>query len=81
MSFKEKDFLLDMEIKVINNPLITEELKAVLNGEPTNNKQAKYFAELIQNGLVSKESAVKFVERMVAIEENAAAQLESIWGQ
>ena len=70
-----------MEIKVINNPLITEELKAVLDGELTNNKQAKYFAELIQNGLVSKESAVRFVGRMVAIEENAAAQLESIWGQ
>ena len=81
MSFSEQDYLNDLEIKVINNSLLTEELKAVINGEPTSNKQAKLFAERIQSGVITKQSATRFVERMVAMEENAGAQLESVWGQ
>ena len=81
MPIKEQDYLNNLEIKVINDPLITEELKAVLNGEPTNNKQAKLFAERIQFGVITKQSATRFVERVVTLEENAGAQLDAVWSQ
>jgi polyhydroxyalkanoate synthesis regulator phasin len=80
MSFKGKDYLNNIEIKAINDPSLTDELKAVLNGDVTNNTTAKHFAELIQNGLVSNDGARRFVEMLVAKEENAAAQLEAMWG-
>lgn len=74
----EKDYLNDLELKAIRDPILTEEYKAVINGEPTKNSTAKYFGELIQNGIISKDAGVSFVGRLVSLEENATAQMEGL---
>lgn len=81
MSFTEQDFLNNIEIKVINNPLLLEDLKDVINGKTPISQVGVYFANLIANGSISEIKATRFVEKMVAIEENAGAQLEDIWSQ
>jgi ABC-type enterochelin transport system ATPase subunit len=78
--FTTKDYLNDLRVKTVINPVLVEELKAVLIGEPTNNLDAKQTLRLINVGLLAKKDLEYFVSSAVALEEIATAQMEGCNG-
>lgn len=76
---KARDYLNQIELMHLRNDCL-EELKAVLNNEPTKNSTAILFRDYISQGLVSKSEAVSFVEGLVAIEESVTNQMLEVWG-
>lgn len=75
------NILEDIEQKIVSGMVTTDDLKDILNQEPTKNSTAIYVRELITNGNISCDDVKQLVNKWVHIEESETARLINEFGE